>query len=206
MKCSGAYRTPRKLTEISTKMAVMIITRTPEIIAVFKITDIITHTYIIFNPRLHKLHPKGPAFIFNTSMEATAEYLSDLFRFDINISDDESLRWQAKLLAHFSARYYTASNKLSDPEARLEAVLDSSLAVLALQAEVASLDARIQSLEVENQRFKTENYRLECAKDDAEIRYGHCLGNKSQKLNHNPGWQLEACCVSMSYQHVQHLE
>jgi chromosome segregation ATPase len=99
--------------------------------------------------------------IFNTSPDAIARYLSDLLQFDRQLLEDKTLQWQAQLLANYSASIYVASDALAGGDAQLDAVLESSLAALALKAEVARLDAQARSFEAENRQLHDEVDMLE---------------------------------------------
>jgi hypothetical protein len=149
------------LSDTSHGVVAAVVTRPPEIIALLKIPCEDTNVFVVFDSHPRESHPQGAAFIINASIDATANYLDDLLKFDMQIIEDKSLQWQAQLLANFSAHIYTPKNQLSDPDKQSDVVLESSLAVLALKAEVARLEARAKALESENQRLKRNNNELE---------------------------------------------
>jgi regulator of replication initiation timing len=115
----------------------------------------------VFDSHPRKIHPDGAGFIFDISADAIADYLHDLFKFDERLLQDESLQWQAQLLANFSAHIFTSNNSL-DIYSTSDAVLDASLAVLSSKAQLAHLAS-------ENSATKAENQHLRDRMDAAEV-------------------------------------
>ena len=88
---------------------VAIITRPPEIVALFNIPSgnpDIPSVQILFDshPRPH-LHPRGAAFIFFLNEEGPVKYLSSLFQMDRSLV--ESKTWDASLLGQYTAHILT---------------------------------------------------------------------------------------------------
>ncbi|KAI0723138.1 hypothetical protein C8Q76DRAFT_721731 [Earliella scabrosa] len=134
-----------------------IITRPPEIIACFCITDAPADLYVIFDshPRPEK-HPHGAAFIFKNSIEATAEYLTNLLRYDKDLLADNTVQWQAQLLAHVSGDVFVANDAIRSDAQWADAALDASLQALGLQAHVCELESKNQNLEENTKRLNDE--------------------------------------------------
>ena len=136
---------------------VAIITRPPEIVALFNIPSGDTETPyipILFDshPR-PDLHPKGAAFIVFLNEEGAIEYLSSLFQTDEALL--ESQTWDASLLGQYTAHilklklptpaetdlaFYQANIRILMEQAKLR---ESTTREAALSAEVASLRGRI---------------------------------------------------------------
>ncbi len=135
----------------------MIITRPPEIIACFSITDAPAELYIIFDshPRPQK-HPYGAALIFKNNIEDTAEYLTNLLRYDERLLSDSAIQWQAQLLAHVSGEIFVATDAVRSSADWANTALDTSLQVLDLQARVRELESRNQNLEDDNSYLNEE--------------------------------------------------
>ena len=130
-----------------------IITRPPEIVALFNIPSgdtEIPSTPILFDshPRPH-FHPKGAAFIEFLNEEAAIKYLSSLFQTDKKLV--ESKTWDASLLGQFTAHvlklktwtqaeseraFYQANIRILTEQASLR---EATTREGALSAEVASL-------------------------------------------------------------------
>ncbi|KDQ58690.1 hypothetical protein JAAARDRAFT_34527 [Jaapia argillacea MUCL 33604] len=131
-----------------------VITRPPEIITCMKIPAFGMDVFVIFDshPRPNK-HPNGAAFLFFTTLEKTARYLSDLLQFDHTIVADPELQWQAQLLANYSAHIFVARDAPELPSRWAEAMMESSLSTLAMKSEVEALRTKNRSLEHEHTRF-----------------------------------------------------
>ncbi|KAI0058501.1 hypothetical protein BV25DRAFT_1810589, partial [Artomyces pyxidatus] len=134
---------------------VVIITRPPEIIACLKLTVFNSTVFVIFDshPR-PELYPDGGAFIVSTSLDATAQRLADLL--PVIDLPDADLQWQAQLLANYSGHIFVSRGLGSNSAALSDMVVESSLAMLSLQAEVADLKSQNASLTRENKRLETE--------------------------------------------------
>ena len=104
---------------------------------------------MVFDSHPRQDHPNGAGFTFSTSIDTTAQYLDSLLAIDESILSDHSLEWQAQLLANFSGLLFVAKTTRfdSNPVEAERAVIESSLSILALQAEVADLKYRNASLQ-----------------------------------------------------------
>ena len=155
-------RTSTQCSQRHSASSCAIITRPPEIIACFYIADAPADLYVIFDshPRPEK-HPHGAAFIFKNSIEATAEYLTNLLRYDEHLLADSTIQWQAQLLAHASGEVFVANGAIRTRHQWADAALDASLQVLRLQAHVRELESKNQNLEEDNKRLNEEVSDLE---------------------------------------------
>jgi hypothetical protein len=144
-----------------------IITRPPEIVAVLKLpVEHDSEIFVIFDSHPREAHPNGAGLIFNKSLPSTAAYLADLFKFDQGLLEDVSLQWQAQLLANFSAHIFTANHKIQDLNYHSEALLDASLALLALKAEVSRVTQENTSLQEASRQAHEQADRLEIDVDN----------------------------------------
>ncbi|KAF7356381.1 RING-type domain-containing protein [Mycena venus] len=147
--------------------AAILITRPPEIITCFKLPiDLPTgrqNVFIIFDSHPRTEYPDGAGLIVNTSLDATASHLDNLLAVDSRLLADSSLQWQTQLLANFSGHFFVAKEGAPNSVEELtEAVLESSLGALGLQAEVSDLKFQNSSLLRDRQSLETE---LEDLKD-----------------------------------------
>ncbi|KAH9951728.1 hypothetical protein B0H21DRAFT_717226 [Amylocystis lapponica] len=133
-----------------------IITRPPEIVSCFKLVDTHSDIFVIFDSHPRTKHPDGAAFIFMNSLDAAAQYLADLLKWDDRIVNDASVQWQAQLLAHFSAHTFIGRTKYGSPENLAATALDASLQALNLRAEILELQSRNSTLVTENDRLRAE--------------------------------------------------
>ncbi|KZT41587.1 hypothetical protein SISSUDRAFT_1042668 [Sistotremastrum suecicum HHB10207 ss-3] len=98
-------------TRTPAKVSAVVITRPPEIIAVFHILmtdhDRLTSVFAVFDshPRPAKA-TRGASFIFHPSVDAAAGYLSQLFYVDPALRTGIST-WEAELLSQFAADCFT---------------------------------------------------------------------------------------------------
>ncbi|KAJ6567087.1 hypothetical protein B0H19DRAFT_718467 [Mycena capillaripes] len=129
------------LRNIPSDYAAVLITRPPEIITCFKLPiDSLAgkqNVFIIFDPHPRPAHPDGAGFIVNTSLNETASHLENLLAVDSRLLADRSLQWETQLLAHFSGHFFVTKSGVENTME--EAVLESSLLVLSLQAQVSDL-------------------------------------------------------------------
>ena len=141
----------RRLVTDGKKSAAIVITRPPEIITCVKISiSDGVDVFMIFDSHPRPDHPRGPGFTFNTSIDATANYLDNLLAIDQSILSDHSLQWQTQLLANFSGLLFVAKSTRfdSNPIEAERAMLEASLTILTLQAEVAEFKSQNASLEM----------------------------------------------------------
>ncbi|KAI0650279.1 hypothetical protein C8Q79DRAFT_1006563 [Trametes meyenii] len=139
-----------------------IITRPPEIIACFSIPDVPNDLFVIFDshPRPEK-HPEGAAFIFQHTVNATADYLTRLLRYDEHLLREAGVQWQAQLLAYCSGDIFVAADTALTGDQWAETTLDASLQALNLRAKVHELESRVQELEGEKRSLQGEVTQLE---------------------------------------------
>ncbi|KAH7920858.1 hypothetical protein BV22DRAFT_1073245 [Leucogyrophana mollusca] len=140
-----------------------VITRPPEIIACLKLATFATDVFVIFDSHPRPDHPGGAALILNTSIAHTATRLASILPVDNRMLSEEDLQWQAQLLANFSAHIFVPKNPDTSPEGMTQAVVESSLEVLSLQAEVAELKRKSSALASDNQRLEKGAEQLEDA-------------------------------------------
>ncbi|KAF7370312.1 RING-type domain-containing protein [Mycena sanguinolenta] len=137
--------------------AAVLITRPPEIITCLKLHINSQDVFIIFDSHPRTEHPNGAGLIVNTSLDATAQRLDDLLTVDSRLLADRSLQWQSQLLANFSGHFFVAKDGVKNSMEELtQAVLDSSLVALSLQAEILDLKFQNSSLSRERQSLETE--------------------------------------------------
>ena len=195
--------TRRRLMTSGDKSAALVITRPPEIVTCVKISipdD--ADVFMLFDSHPRPDHPDGPGFTFTTSIDVTARYLDNLLAIDESILSDHSLQWQTQLLANFSGLLFVARATRfdSNPSEAERAMIDSSLSVLALQAEVAELkfqNAALQS-DLRDAELKFQNIALQSdlqaaelkAKAEEERRYSYRppSSSKSSRKYSEPEW------------------
>lgn len=134
----------------------------------FKIATDATPTFVTFDSHPRQKHPDGAAFIFHSSLDATASYLSDLLQFDPALLADPTLQWQAQLLAHYSAHMFVAKEVPTSSIDLLDALMEASLDVLTLKAEISELNVKNRTLESDNRVLTEENTLLEAKVEDLE--------------------------------------
>ena len=116
--------------------------------------------FVIFDSHPRPKHPSGAGFIFNISHGATASYLSKLLAVDRQLLADRDTRWQAQLLASFSADIFVP-RAVVDPSDMPKTIMETSLSLLALKSQVAelkeqngSITSLIQQLQKDNRNLK----------------------------------------------------
>ncbi|KAG8907520.1 hypothetical protein FRC01_007654, partial [Tulasnella sp. 417] len=196
------------------KSAAAIITKPPEILAVFAIVT--GHAepvaspviYVVFDSHSRPdLHPDGAAFSFFGKASVAAEYLSNLLSFDATILDDESLHWQTQLLSQYSAHIFVAQETPPPTKMEMEmelfraniTALESKSALGEMKTDMTELQARFARSTSENARLKDElrtvNTRLESLRlalqetnrerDEAFAR----LIQMEEERDEEPGWR-----------------
>jgi hypothetical protein len=128
---------------------VAIITRPPEIVALFNIPsgDIeMPYIPILFDshPRPH-LHPKGAAFIVFFDEEGATKYLSSLFQTDKALV--ESKTWDASLLGQYTA--HILKLKMPTPAESERALYQANIRILVEQASLREATTREAALSAE---------------------------------------------------------
>jgi Ring finger domain len=141
--------------------AVAIITRPPEIIACVKLRLKTRNVFIIFDSHPRPSYPNGAGMTVNTSIESTARRLTELLP-TVDLPDS-FLQWQAQLLANYSGHIFVPHGAEMSTPILWQAVLESSLAQLSMQAELADLRSQ-------NDLLKDEQQRLESEIKEAEVR------------------------------------
>ncbi|KAJ7708982.1 hypothetical protein B0H17DRAFT_1000084 [Mycena rosella] len=160
----GKFRTVLiELQSIPSNYAAVLITRPPEIITCFKLpikTESGAHkeVFIIFDSHPRTEHSNGAGLRVNTSLDATASHLDNLLAVDYRLLADRSLQWQTQLLANFSGHYFVPKSRSTDDTIGelTQAVLESSLGILSLQAEVADLKFQNATLSRDRQAVELE--------------------------------------------------
>jgi len=124
---------------------------------------------MLFDSHPRPDHPDGPGFTFTTSLDVTARYLDNLLAIDESILSDHSLQWQTQLLANFSGLLFVAKATRfdSNPVEAERIMIESSLSILALQAEVAELKLQNAALQNDLQAAELK------AKAEEERRYSY---------------------------------
>jgi hypothetical protein len=154
--------TYRELSNLDSS-AVVIITRPPEIIACLKLRLATRNrdVFIIFDSHPRPSYPNGAGMIVSSSIEGTARQLTELLP-TVDLPDS-FLQWQAQLLANYSGHVFVPHGVETSTPTLWQAVLESSLAQLSMQAEIAEL----RSL---NEFLKSEQQRLESEIKESEVR------------------------------------
>lgn len=163
--CSLNSNARRHLAKSRKNSAAIVITRPPEILTCVRISipdDL--DVFMVFDSHSRRDHPDGAGFIFSTSIDVIAEYLDNLLAIDQRILSDHSLQWQTQLLANFSGLLFVAKATRFDNDAieAERAMVESSLTILALQAEVAELKSQNATLQrdLQTAELKAEEVRL----------------------------------------------
>jgi hypothetical protein len=136
--------------------AAVVITRPPEIITCLKIITSTKPVYVIYDSHPRPEHPHGAGLIFSISINEIASRLNRLFAVDDRLLADSSMQWEAQLLSNISGHTFVSKGHDNNVDDLVQAVLESSMAVLALRAEINDLKMDKQSLASENQRLEKE--------------------------------------------------
>ena len=177
----------RRLVTSGDKSAAIVITRPPEIVTCVKISipdD--ADVFMLFDSHPRPDHPDGPGFTFTTSLNAMARYLDNLLAIDESILSDHSLQWQTQLLANFSGLLFVAKTTRfdSNPIEAERAMIESSLSILALQAEVADLKYQNTSLQSD---LQAAELKLK-AEEERRHSYRPSSSPKSSRKYSEPEW------------------
>jgi hypothetical protein len=92
--------------------------------------------------------------IVNTSVEGTARRLTELLP-TVDLPDS-FLQWQAQLLSNYSGHVFVPHGVETSTPTLWQAVLESSLAQLSMQAEISELRSQNEFLKSEQQRLESE--------------------------------------------------
>ncbi len=180
-------RVSHELSQAHSTSTCVIITRPPEIVACFCITDTPGDLYIIFDshPRPMK-HPYGAAFIFKNNIADTADYLTNLLHYDERLLGDSTFQWQAQLLAQASGEIFIASDEMRSSADWANTALDASVQLLSLQARVRELESTNQDLEQQTRRLNGEVSEHEARRIELEDELER-VKRKYEKLRKTPG-------------------
>ena len=146
--------------------AVVIITRPPEIIACLKLRLATRNVFIIFDSHPRPSYPNGAGMIISPSIEGTARRLTELLP-TVDLPDS-FLQWQAQLLSNYSGHVFVPSGVETSTPTLWQAVLESSLAQLSMQAEIAELRSQTEFLKSEQQRLESEIKEAEARSREQE--------------------------------------
>ena len=151
------------------KSAAVIITRPPEIIACFKVTDATSeeNVYAIFDSHPRPSHPEGAGLIFSFPLENAAKVLESILHVDTDLISSPDLQWEAQLLTNCSGHIYVAKNGPLDAEMF---VLESSLAILILRSEVKGLKQQTDAFTSQNVKLEEEVGSLENAVNQEKMK------------------------------------
>ena len=176
---------PSRLVKNGKKSAAIVITRPPEILTCVKISiPDEADVFMVFDSHPRPGHPDGAGFTFNTSLDATARYLDNLLAIDESILSDHSLQWQTQLLASFSGLLFVAKSTRfnSNPVEAERVVIESSLSILALQAEVAEV-------KFQNAALQKDLQAAESKLEEERRRFDRpSSSSKSSRMSSEPGW------------------
>src|SRR5258707_1448604 len=146
--------------------AVVIITRPPETIACLKLRLKPRNVFIIFDSHPRPSYPDGAGMIISPSIEGPARRLIELLP-NVDLPDS-FLQWQAQLLANYSGHVFVPHVVETSTATLWQAVLESSLAQLSMQAEIAELRSQNEFLKGEQQRLESELKGAEARSRDRE--------------------------------------
>lgn len=115
--------------------------------------------FVVFDSHPRPSHPKGAGFTCTTSLDDAAGYLAKLLTVDKHVLADVGMQWQLQLLSNFSGHIFVATAARDTLSQLTQTVMDSSLEILALQAQVEDLKHRNTSLLEENRRLERDSVR-----------------------------------------------
>ena len=144
--------TKRELSNLDSS-AVVIITRPPEIIACLKLRVATRNVFIIFDSHPRPSYPNGAGMTVSPSIEGTARRLTELLP---TVDLPDSCQWEAQLLSNYSGHVFVSNGIETSTPTLWQAVLESSLAQLSMQAEIAELRSQNEFLKGEQQRLEGE--------------------------------------------------
>lgn len=115
--------------------------------------------FLVFDSHVRPNHPNGAGFIFNSSIDATANYLSRLFWVDKTspTAKDEQYGFHMDLIKQFCGHIIVPKRPIKGDLALTQSLLDASMMILALTTELADSKDTISSMRAELQRV---NHRL----------------------------------------------
>jgi hypothetical protein len=171
--------------------AVAIITRPPEIIACLKLRLAKRNVFIIFDSHPRPSYPDGAGMTVSTSIEGTARRLTELLP-TVDLPDS-FLQWQAQLLSNYSGHVFVPHGVEMSTPTLWQAVLESSLAQLSMQAEISELRSQNEFLKSEQQRLEGEIKEAEARsqrqdrliQQQQQQQKQQQLGSSSRSLNYS---------------------
>ncbi|KAI9453842.1 hypothetical protein BJY52DRAFT_1152884 [Lactarius psammicola] len=162
--------------------AVVVITRPPEILACLKLRLSTRNVFIIFDSHPRPSYPNGAGAIVSTSVEGTARRLTELLP-TVDLQDG-ILQWQAQLLSNCSGHVFVPHSLDTSTAALWQAVLESSLAQLSIQAEISDLRSQNDFQANEQKRLESE---LKEAEERCRLQERTIQELKSSASNHHTG-------------------
>lgn len=157
-----AQTTPARSTAV-------IITKPPEILAVFAI---VTNQppprppviFAVFDSHSRPItHPNGAAFSFFGTARAGADYLARLLGFDVDLTRDKGMQWQAQLLSQLSAHCFVASDDDEEEPDKKQLEVDlfrADIATLEVRSALSEAKTELGELKDLVSRTRGENGRL----------------------------------------------
>jgi hypothetical protein len=115
--------------------------------------------FIIFDSHPRPSHPNGAGMTVSTSIECIARRLTELLP-TVDLPEGV-LQWQAQLLSHCSGHVFVPHSFEMTLPTLWQAVLESSLAQLSMQAEIADLRSQNEFQTSEQQRLERELKKVE---------------------------------------------
>ena len=112
--------------------------------------------FAIFDSHSRPDYPDGSGLILNSSILGTAERLSRILPVDNQLLAQTNMQWQTQMLANYSAHIFVPGDLNSTSEALTQALITSSLKILALQAEIADLRSRNSALVSKQRQLDVE--------------------------------------------------
>lgn len=152
----------RYLESASRNTCVAVITRPPEIITCAKIPTPDQNIFVIFDTHPRPAHPDGSGITYLSTIKKTAQRLSEILSLDKDLLSESDLQWQVQLLANFSAHIFVPNDKWdTDSDDLTQALLGSSLTILALQAQLSDLTSSAREAKQATSRLEKENVGLQ---------------------------------------------
>jgi hypothetical protein len=141
------------------------------------------NVFIIFDSHPRPSYPNGAGAFVSTSVEGTARRLTELLP-SVDLQDG-ILQWQAQLLSNCSGHVFVPHSLDTSPAALWQAVLESSLAQLSMQAEIADLRSQNEFQSTEQKRLDTELKEVEerCQRQERTIQ--DLRSSRSSALSHH---------------------
>ncbi|KAG6833769.1 hypothetical protein H0H87_001201 [Tephrocybe sp. NHM501043] len=176
-------------------VSAVMITKPPEIVACMKIPTSRGDVFLVFDSHIRSNHPKGAGFIFHSSLETAARYLSRMFWVDhTSTANDSAFGWQMDLMSQFCGHILTPKHpNVNGPQS----VLEDSMRILALTSENTSLRAQLREADQQNvfltaelHRDKQRSYELQRYSDTRE-ESSHSVGWFTAKKQRSSVWQDE---------------